>query len=423
MTHKFITSESVTEGHPDKVCDQISDAILDEYLKQDPNSHVAVETSAARGIILIFGEVKSAGNVDIQTTAREVIRRIGYTDASYGLDADSVGIINALNSQSAEIDNAVDRNAINENNEASKELLYKTQGAGDQGIMFGYATDETDVLMPLPILLAHRIAQRLAYVRKAGIVRNLRPDGKTQVTVEYDENDRPVRIDTILISTQHDAGVTHEYLEENLRTHVINPVLEDVLGNDVEDGEKDDDGNAVIVKHDDYRSLINPTGSFILGGPGADAGLTGRKIIVDTYGGLAHHGGGCFSGKDASKVDRSAAYAARWVAKNIVAAGLAHRAELQISYAIGVAEPVSINVNTFGTENIFDTGVIEEAVRRVFDLRPAAIIDELGLKAPVYSRTAAYGHFGRADADFTWEHVNKVDALKAAVQEITGAAI
>ena len=372
---KLISAESVTEGHPDKVCDQISDEILDELLRQDPQSHVAVETSAATGVFLVFGEVTSKGYVDVQSTVRETLRRIGYTSSEVGLDADSCGVIVAITGQSAEINQGVARLTGEKETEASREERYEAQGAGDQGVMFGYATDETDVLMPLPIYLAHRLAFRLTEVRKSGEVPHLRPDGKTQVTIEYDEN---------------------------VKEHVIDPVLDEVLG----------DG----VKHDDYRQLVNPTGSFVLGGPAADAGLTGRKIIVDTYGGAAHHGGGAFSGKDPSKVDRSAAYATRWVAKNIVAAGLAHRVELQVAYAIGVAEPVSVNVETFGTEIGVTREQIQQAVRKVFDLRPAAIIDELDLKRPIYAKTAAYGHFGRVDVEFPWERTDKVEELKAAIR-------
>ena len=399
---KLISAESVTEGHPDKVCDQISDEILDELLRQDPQSHVAVETSAATGVFLVFGEVTSKGYVDVQSTVRETLRRIGYTSSEVGLDADSCGVIVAITGQSAEINQGVARLTGEKETEASREERYEAQGAGDQGVMFGYATDETDVLMPLPIYLAHRLAFRLTEVRKSGEVPHLRPDGKTQVTIEYDENDKPLCVDTVLISTQHDPEASREWLAAQLKEHVIYPVLDEVLG----------DG----VKHDDYRQLVNPTGSFVLGGPAADAGLTGRKIIVDTYGGAAHHGGGAFSGKDPSKVDRSAAYATRWVAKNIVAAGLAHRVELQVAYAIGVAEPVSVNVETFGTEIGVTREQIQQAVRKVFDLRPAAIIDELDLKRPIYAKTAAYGHFGRVDVEFPWERTDKVEELKAAIR-------
>ncbi len=400
---RLISAESVTEGHPDKVCDQISDAILDDMLAQDPQSHVAVETCATTGQFFIFGEVTSEGYSDIQNIVRSVVRDIGYTSSRVGLDADSCGVTVALTEQSPEINQGVARLGREEESDASRERRYEAQGAGDQGMMFGYACDETDALMPLPIYLAHRLAYRLTEVRKSGEVPHLRPDGKTQVTIEYDENDNPVRLDTVLVSTQHDPEVDQDWLKEHLVKHVIAPVLDDVL--------------ADRVDHDDYRVLVNPTGSFVLGGPAADAGLTGRKIIVDTYGGAAHHGGGAFSGKDPSKVDRSAAYAARWVAKNIVAAGLAHKVEVQVAYAIGVADPVSINVETYGTEIGVSRERIQQAVRKVFDLRPAAIIDELDLKRPIYSKTAAYGHFGRNDSDFTWETTNKVEELKSAVED------
>jgi S-adenosylmethionine synthetase len=400
---RLISAESVTEGHPDKVCDQISDAILDDMLAQDPQSHVAVETCATTGQFFVFGEVTSEGYSDIQNIVRSVVRNIGYTSSRVGLDADSCGVTVALTEQSSEINQGVARLGREEESEASREQRYEAQGAGDQGVMFGYACDETDAFMPLPIYLAHRLAYRLTEVRKSGEVAHLRPDGKTQVTIEYDENDNPVRLDTVLVSTQHDPEVDQDWLKERLVKHVIAPVLDDVL--------------ADRVDHADYRVLVNPTGSFVLGGPAADAGLTGRKIIVDTYGGAAHHGGGAFSGKDPSKVDRSAAYAARWVAKNIVAAGLAHKVEVQVAYAIGVADPVSINVETYGTEIGVSRERIQRAVRKVFDLRPAAIIDELDLKRPIYSKTAAYGHFGRNDADFTWEATNKIEELKAAVED------
>ena len=399
---KLISAESVTEGHPDKVCDQISDAILDDMLAQDPHSHVAVETCATVGQFFVFGEVTSEGYSDIQNIVRSVVRNIGYTSSRVGLDADSCGVTVSLTEQSPEINQGVARLSGEEESKASREQRYEAQGAGDQGVMFGYACDETDVLMPLPIHLAHRLAYRLAEVRKSGEVPHLCPDGKTQVTIEYDDDDHPVRLDTVLVSTQHDPEVDQAWLKEQLTEHVIRPVLDDVL--------------ADRVAHGEYRVLVNPTGSFILGGPAADAGLTGRKIIVDTYGGAAHHGGGAFSGKDPSKVDRSAAYAARWVAKNIVAAGLAHKVEVQVAYAIGVADPVSINVETYGTEIGVTREQIQQAVRKVFDLRPAAIIDELDLKRPIYSKTAAYGHFGREDADFTWEATNKVDELKEAIK-------
>ena len=403
MERRLISAESVTEGHPDKICDQISDAILDDMLRQDPHSHVAVETSATKGQFFVFGEVTSEGYSDIQRIVRDVVRNIGYTSSDIGLDADSCGVVVSLSEQSKEINQGVARLTREQESAASREERYEAQGAGDQGVMFGYATDETEALMPLPIYLAHRLAFRLAQVRKDGIVPHLRPDGKTQVTIEYDQEDKPVRLDTVLVSTQHDPEVDHDWLLAQLREHVIEPVLAEVLG--------------AKVRHDDYRILVNPTGSFVLGGPAADAGLTGRKIIVDTYGGAAHHGGGAFSGKDPSKVDRSAAYAARWVAKNIVAAGLAHKVEVQVAYAIGVADPVSVNVETFGTEiGGVTRDQIQAAVRKVFDLRPAAIIDELDLLRPIYSKTAAYGHFGRNDPDFTWEQTDKVDELKAAIK-------
>ena len=389
--HTLFTSESVTKGHPDKVCDQIADAILDALLAQDPMSHVACEVTAITDAVHIFGEITTTAKVNYEQIARDTIRKIGYTEPGHGFDADTCTITVDLHEQSPDINMGVSRE------------IEEDAGAGDQGMMFGYACDETDVLMPLPIYLAHRLAHRLTEVRKSGEVAHLRPDGKTQVTIEYDDDDRPVRLDTVLVSTQHDPEVDQAWLKEQLTEHVIRPVLDDVL--------------ADRVTHDEYRVLVNPTGSFVLGGPAADAGLTGRKIIVDTYGGAAHHGGGAFSGKDPSKVDRSAAYAARWVAKNIVAAGLARKVEVQVAYAIGVADPVSINVETYGTEMGVTRERIQQAVRKVFDLRPAAIIDELDLKRPIYAKTAAYGHFGRADADFTWEIVNKVDDLKAAIAE------
>lgn len=399
--HRFITSESVTEGHPDKVCDQISDAVLDALLSQDPTSHVAVETCATVGQFLVFGEVSSQGYVNINQIVRDTLKKIGYTSSRVGMDADSVGVLVSINEQSPEINAGVSRQA------STREERYERQGAGDQGIMFGYASDETAVLMPLPIELAHRLAERLAYVRKKGLVSHLRPDGKTQVTVEYGDDGRPVRIDTILISTQHDPEVSQDWLREQLVEHVISPTLDLVLTAEC----------TGQIEHSSYRLLVNPTGSFVLGGPAADAGLTGRKIIVDTYGGLGHHGGGAFSGKDPSKVDRSAAYAARWVAKNIVAAGLAHKVEVQLAYAIGVAEPVSINVDTFGTgthPQISDAQ-LAQAVESVFDLRPGAIIDDLNLLRPIYSKTAVYGHFGRTDDTFTWEKTTKTDQLTAAL--------
>lgn len=397
---RLITSESVTEGHPDKVCDQISDAILDELLKKDSSSYVAVETCATTGQFLVFGEITSEGYVNINQIVRETLERIGYTSSDIGLDAGSAGVLVSINEQSPEINAGVSRQA------ATQEERYAVQGAGDQGIMFGYACDETDAFMPLPIELAHRLAERLAYVRKKGIVAHLRPDGKTQVTVEYDGSGVPRRVDTIVISAQHDPEVSQGWLRDELIRNVIRPVLDSTLAS----------CRGGTVRHDDYRLLVNPTGSFVLGGPAADAGLTGRKIIVDTYGGVGHHGGGAFSGKDPSKVDRSAAYAARWIAKNIVAAGLAHKAEVQLAYAIGVAEPVSVTVDTMGTgtEPGITDPVLAQAVRQVFDLRPAAVIDELDLLRPIYSKTAAYGHFGRADEGFTWEQIDKAGELREA---------
>ncbi|WP_455090556.1 methionine adenosyltransferase [Parascardovia denticolens] len=412
---RLITSESVTEGHPDKVCDQISDAILDELLKQDPASHVAVETCATTGQFFVFGEVTSEGYVNINKVVRDTLKRIGYTSSEVGLNADSTGVMVSIDEQSPEINAGVSRAAT------TKEEHYASQGAGDQGIMFGYACDETKVFMPLPIELAHRLAERLAWVRKNGVVPHLRPDGKTQVTVEYGDDGRPIRIDTILISTQHDPGISQSLLRDQLRENVVDPVLAQVLG---QEGGDSPETRLDMVDHDSYRFLVNPTGSFVLGGPAADAGLTGRKIIVDTYGGLGHHGGGAFSGKDPSKVDRSAAYAARWVAKNLVAAGFAHKVEVQIAYAIGVAEPVSINVDTFGTlafaarqAGVTDAA-LAQAVEAVFDLRPAAIIDQLDLLRPIYSKTAAYGHFGRSDQNFTWEETNRVEELRSAVHDL-----
>lgn len=399
---RLMTAEAVTEGHPDKICDQISDAILDDLLRQDKNSHVAVETCATKGLFFVFGEVSTHGYTDFQTVVRSVVRNIGYTSSAIGLDADSCGVMSAIGEQSPEIDQGIDRvRRTDHMTPAQREQLYEQQGAGDQGVMFGYACDETSVLMPMPITIAQHLAQRLAFVRKQGIVPHLRPDGKTQVTLRYDEQGEPLSVATIVVSTQHDPSVNTAWLRPRLLASVIRPVLDDVCGSK--------------VAHDKFALLVNPTGSFVLGGPAADAGLTGRKIIVDTYGGAAHHGGGAFSGKDPSKVDRSGAYAARWVAKNIVAAGLARRTEVQIAYAIGVADPVAVNVETFGTEAPGVTrDAIERAVRKVFDLRPAAIIDELDLLRPIYRKTSVYGHFGREDPDFTWEKTNKIEALRQA---------
>lgn len=395
---KLISAESVTEGHPDKVCDQISDAILDDMLAQDPHSHVAVETCATVGQFFVFGEVTSEGYSDIQNIVRSVVRNIGYTSSRVGLDADSCGVTVSLTEQSPEINQGVARLSGEEESKASREQRYEAQGAGDQGVMFGYACDETDVLMPLPIHLAHRLAYRLAEVRKSGEVPHLRPDGKTQVTIEYDDDDHPVRLDTVLVSTQHDPEVDQTWLKEQLTEHVIRPVLDDVL--------------ADRVAHDEYRVLVNPTGSFILGGPAADAGLTGRKIIVDTYGGRGAHGGGAFSGKDSSKVDRSAAYAARHIAKNLVAAGVADQILVELSYAIGIAQPLSIYVDTYNSPRPaalagMTDGEIARRIGKLFDLRPAAIVKRFGLKNPIFEATASYGHFGNrpyTKVEKVWEN-------------------
>lgn len=401
---KLISAESVTEGHPDKLCDQIADSILDDMLRQDPSAHVAVEVCACVGQFVVFGEVRGEVYTDIPGIVRKVVRNVGYTSSTIGLDADSCGVMVSLTEQSSEINQGVQR-IDSKNDSISLQDRYSSQGAGDQGVMFGYASDETDSYMPLPIYLAHKLAYRLAKVRKDGIMQHLRPDGKTQVTIEYGEDGNPKRVDTVLISTQHDPNISHDWLQEQLVENVVNPVFKETLENK--------------VSYENYRMLVNPTGSFVLGGPAADSGLTGRKIIVDTYGGAAHHGGGAFSGKDPSKVDRSAAYAARWVAKNIVAAGLAHKAEVQVAYAIGIAEPVSVNIETFGTET---SGIscddISKAVRMVFDLRPAAIIDELNLLRPIYAKTASYGHFGRTDVQFPWENLDRVEDLKHAISSI-----
>ncbi|UMT74916.1 methionine adenosyltransferase [Staphylococcus roterodami] len=392
---RLFTSESVTEGHPDKIADQVSDAILDAILKDDPNARVACETTVTTGMALIAGEISTITYVDIPKVVRETIKEIGYTRAKYGYDYETMAILTAIDEQSPDIAQGVDK-ALEYRDKDSEEEIEAT-GAGDQGLMFGYATNETETYMPLAIYLSHQLAKRLSDVRKDGTLNYLRPDGKVQVTVEYDENDNPVRIDTIVVSTQHADDVTLEQIQEDIKAHVIYPTVPENLINE------------------QTKFYINPTGRFVIGGPQGDAGLTGRKIIVDTYGGYARHGGGCFSGKDPTKVDRSAAYAARYVAKNIVAAGLADQCEVQLAYAIGVAEPVSIAIDTFGTGKVSESQLVE-AVRKHFDLRPAGIIKMLDLKQPIYKQTAAYGHFGRTDVLFPWEKLDKVEELKDAVK-------
>ena len=382
---RLFTSESVTEGHPDKIADQVSDAILDEILKDDPNARVACETTVTTGMALISGEISTTTYVDIPKVVRETIKDIGYTRAKYGYDSQTMAVLTAIDEQSPDIAQGVDK-ALEYRNDISEEEIEAT-GAGDQGLMFGYATDETDTYMPLPIFLSHQLAKRLADVRKDEILDYLRPDGKVQVTVEYGEDDKPRRIDTIVVSTQHAEDVELAQIEKDIKTHVIYPTVDKAL------------------LDDETKFYINPTGRFVIGGPQGDAGLTGRKIIVDTYGGYARHGGGCFSGKDPTKVDRSAAYAARYVAKNIVAAGLAKQCEVQLAYAIGVAEPVSISINTFDTGKVSEARLVE-AVRKHFDLRPAGIIKMLDLKQPIYRQTAAYGHFGRTDVLLPWEKLD-----------------
>jgi S-adenosylmethionine synthetase len=395
MSRYTFTSESVTEGHPDKMADQVSDAILDAILAEDPYGRVACETLLTTGLVVVAGEISTKAYVDIPKIVRSTVCEVGYDRESYGFDGNTCGVITSIDEQSPNIAQGVNT-AYEVRTGHSGEDRVNAQGAGDQGMMFGYACDETDDLMPLPIWLAHRLAQRLAEVRKAGVLPYLRPDGKTQVTFEY-EDGTPVRLTTVLISSQHQPGIDIEtLLKPDFREHVIHPLLPPQFA------------------EDRYDLLANPTGSFVLGGPHADTGLTGRKIIVDTYGGAARHGGGAFSGKDPSKVDRSAAYAARWVAKHIVAAGAARRAEIQVAYAIGVAHPVSIMVETFGTETV-DPRRIEAMVREVFDLRPAAIIRDLDLRQPIFRRTAAYGHFGRSDKEFSWEHLTRLDEVKRAL--------
>ena len=394
MAHYLFTSESVTEGHPDKVCDQISDAVLDAILEKDPNGHVACECTATTGMVYIMGEISTSCYVDIPKIARGVLKDIGYDDAAYGFDCNTCAVVTAIDEQSGDIAMGVNESLELKEGATGDDL---TNGAGDQGMMFGYACDETPELMPLPISLAHKMARRLAEVRKSGLLTYLRPDGKTQVTIEYDENSKPVRVDTVVVSTQHDENVALEQIRTDMIEHVIKPTIPAEL----------DKG--------DIKYYVNPTGRFVKGGPAADSGLTGRKIIVDTYGGSAPHGGGCFSGKDPTKVDRSATYAARYVAKNIVAAGLAHRCQVQIAYAIGVANPVSVNVTTFGTGKVSDH-VLEQAVNKVFDLRPSAIIRDLELKKPQYKALAAYGHMGREDLNVAWERTDRVEALRTAVE-------
>ena len=392
MERRLFTSESVTEGHPDKMCDQISDAILDALMAQDPMSRVACETATTTGMVLVMGEITTNAYVDIQKIVRDTIKEIGYTRGKFGFDAETCGVITAIDEQSADIAMGVDK-ALEAKEHTMSEEEIDAIGAGDQGMMFGYASDETPEYMPYPIALAHKLSRKLTEVRKNGTLPYLRPDGKTQVTVEYDENDRPIRLDAVVLSTQHDPDVTQEQIHEDIKKYVFDPILPA----DMVDAET--------------KFFINPTGRFVIGGPHGDSGLTGRKIIVDTYGGYARHGGGAFSGKDCTKVDRSAAYAARYVAKNMVAAGLARKCEIQLSYAIGVAHPTSIQVETFGTGKLSDQK-LTEIVRENFDLRPAGIIKMLDLRRPIYKQTAAYGHFGRNDLDLPWERLDKAEDLK-----------
>ena len=392
MEKRLFTSESVTEGHPDKICDQISDAILDELMRQDPMSRVACETAITTGLVLVMGEITTKGYVDIQKVVRETIREIGYDRAKYGFDCDTCGVITALDEQSADIALGVDKALEAKENKMTDEEI-DAIGAGDQGMMFGYATNETEEYMPYPISLAHKLARKLTEVRKNGTLKYLRPDGKSQVTVEYDENGKPSRLDAVVLSTQHDPEVSQEQIHEDIKKYVFDTVLpQDMID-------------------ENTKFFVNPTGRFVIGGPHGDSGLTGRKIIVDTYGGYARHGGGAFSGKDCTKVDRSAAYAARYVAKNIVAAGLADKCEIQLSYAIGVAHPTSVMADTFGTGKLNDEKLVE-IIRENFDLRPAGIIKMLDLRRPIYKQTAAYGHFGRNDIDVPWEKTDKVEMLK-----------
>ncbi len=392
MEKRLFTSESVTEGHPDKMCDAISDAILDALMEKDPMSRVACETAVTTGMVMVMGEITTKAYVDIPKIVRDTVREIGYTRAKYGFDADTCGVITTIDEQSTDIAMGVDKALEAKENKMSEEEL-DAIGAGDQGMMFGFASDETEEYMPYPIALAHKLALQLTKVRKDGTLTYLRPDGKSQVTVEYDENDKPVRLDAVVLSTQHDPDVTQEQIHADIKKYVFDPVL------------------PAEMVDENTKFFINPTGRFVIGGPHGDSGLTGRKIIVDTYGGYARHGGGAFSGKDCTKVDRSAAYAARYVAKNIVAAGLAKKCEIQLSYAIGVAHPTSVMVDTFGTGKVSDTRLVE-IIRENFDLRPAGIIKMLDLRRPIYKQTAAYGHFGRNDLDLPWEKLDKVDVLK-----------
>ena len=392
MEKILFTSESVTEGHPDKVCDSISDAILDAMMAQDPMSRVACETATTTGLVLVMGEITTKANVDIQKIVRDTIREIGYDNADYGFDADTCAVITSLDKQSTDIAMGVDK-ALEQKEDDMNEDELDSIGAGDQGLQFGYASNETEEYMPYAINMAHKLAQQLTKVRKDGTLKYLRPDGKTQVTVEYDEAGKPKRIDAVVCSTQHDPDVTQEQIHEDIKKYVFDAI------------------SPADMVDADTKYFINPTGRFVIGGPHGDSGLTGRKIIVDTYGGTGRHGGGAFSGKDCTKVDRSAAYAARYVAKNIVAAGLADKCEIQLSYAIGVAHPTSVSVNTFGTGKLSEPKLVE-IVRENFDLRPAGIIKMLDLRRPIYKQTAAYGHFGRTDVDLPWEHLDKVETLK-----------
>lgn len=392
MEKRLFTSESVTEGHPDKMCDAISDAILDALMEKDPMSRVACETAVTTGMVMVMGEITTNAYVDIPKIVRDTVREIGYTRAKYGFDADTCGVITTIDEQSADIAMGVDKALEAKENKMSEEEL-DAIGAGDQGMMFGFASDETEEFMPYPIALAHKLALQLTKVRKDGTLTYLRPDGKSQVTVEYDENDKPVRLDAVVLSTQHDPDVTQEQIHADIKKYVFEPIL------------------PAEMVDENTKFFINPTGRFVIGGPHGDSGLTGRKIIVDTYGGYARHGGGAFSGKDCTKVDRSAAYAARYVAKNIVAAGLAKKCEIQLSYAIGVAHPTSVMVDTFGTGKVSDTRLVE-IIRENFDLRPAGIIKMLDLRRPIYKQTAAYGHFGRNDLDLPWEKLDKAEELK-----------